>query len=86
MFWNLSLKSLATNRSPSWKKGLKKAETNSPFDDKKEEVIPHVIDVAWAMNLALPYFFMTCPFDQSCYQVPSDNHRYSSIGNTLPPP
>ena len=42
MFWNLSLKSLATNRSPS--------QTAKPFGDKKVEVIPHVIDVAWALN------------------------------------
>ena len=36
--------------------------------------------------IAFLVFLQLLCFDQSCYQVPFDNHRYSSIWNTLPPP
>ena len=37
-------------------------ETAKPFGDKKVKVIPHVIDFAWTLNLALPCFFTTSLF------------------------
>ena len=93
MFWNLSLESLAINRSSSWTKGKKNVRGSEWYADhhasstqRSPQWKESGSDTTWnwccVSNEFHPFLRLFC--SEKCHsRVPSDNHRYS-IWN-LPP-